>query len=227
MMHRLNAFAWILVLGACVACGQSATSLQAQSGGGEQSASAAKATDVIGHGNIPVELTRALDSSKLAQGEAVEGKTSGEFVLPDGTKVPRGSRMTGHVAEAKARSKGDAQSDLTVVFDAIILSDQKEQPLKGLIQAVGPKPDSGEGIEDPMVSHQAGSGIGAPPSTTSGSNNRPMGTNSQEVLNPQSTGVKGIHNLELGSDGVLTSKGKTVKLDNGDRMIIHVELLKP
>lgn len=217
MLRQLSAIACVLLLGASLGYGR----------GREQTAASPKSSEVIGHGNIPVELTKALDSSKLSQGQAVEAKTSGEFVLPGGVKVPRGSRVTGHVAEAKSRANGDSQSDLTIVFESINLPGQMEQPLKGSIQAVGPKQEDTSGPDDPMVSHQAGSGTGAPPSMTSGSNTQTLGSPSREVLNPQSTGVRGIHNLDLSPDGVLTSKGKSVKLDSGDRLIIHVDLLKP
>jgi hypothetical protein len=43
-------------------------------------------------------------------------------------------------------------------------------------------------------------------------------------MNPKSVGVQGIHDLQL-SDGVLRSKGKQVKLGNGVRMIVHVDIL--
>ena len=47
---------------------------------------------------------------------------------------------------------------------------------------------------------------------------------SQANLNPQSTGVQGMHDLQLES-GVLSSKGKNVKLGNGVRMIVKVDIL--
>ena len=43
-------------------------------------------------------------------------------------------------------------------------------------------------------------------------------------MNPKSAGVEGIDGLEL-KDGVLTSKGKNVKLGDGVRMIVRVEIL--
>ncbi len=45
-------------------------------------------------------------------------------------------------------------------------------------------------------------------------------------MDPKSTGVKGMHDLELGSDGALFSGGKRVKLDSGVRMIVHVDILQ-
>ena len=44
------------------------------------------------------------------------------------------------------------------------------------------------------------------------------------LLNPKSTGVQGLHGLQLGSDGVLTSDGKHVKLDPGTRIIVRAEI---
>src|SRR5579885_2975643 len=71
----------------------------------------------VAHGAFPVKTVKALDSSKLKTGDAVEVETIGSFKLADGTVVPKGSRLTGHVSDAKARSRGDAQSDLTVDFE--------------------------------------------------------------------------------------------------------------
>ena len=43
------------------------------------------------------------------------------------------------------------------------------------------------------------------------------------AVNPKSMGVQGMHDLEL-TDGVLSSKGKNVKLGSGVRMIVHVDI---
>ena len=77
---------------------------------GQAVASAQSATTPVatGHGAFPVKVTKTLDSSKLKEGDAVEVETAGSFKLPDGTLVPKGSKLTGHVTAAKARSKGDS-----------------------------------------------------------------------------------------------------------------------
>jgi hypothetical protein len=57
-----------------------------------------------------------------------------------------------------------------------------------------------------------------PPSTpTSQQTGRPL-------LNAQSKGVIGIHNLELGENSVLISTGKNVSLDSGTQMMVQVEV---
>ena len=85
-----------------------------------------------------MKVTKTLDSSKLKEGDAVEVETAGSFKLPDGTLVPKGSKLTGHVTAAKARSKGDSDSELTVTFDKLNITSGKQLSIKGAVQAVFP-----------------------------------------------------------------------------------------
>lgn len=55
-----------------------------------------------------------------------------------------------------------------------------------------------------------------------GSNTQSSST-AQSVIDVKATGVQGIDNLQL-DNGVLTSKGKNVKLSGGVRMIVHVDI---
>ena len=42
-------------------------------------------------------------------------------------------------------------------------------------------------------------------------------------MDMKATGVQGMDNLQL-NNGVLTSKGKNVKLGDGVRMVVHVDI---
>jgi hypothetical protein len=184
----------------------------------------------LGHGAFPVKVIKPLDSSRLKPGDIVDFKTAGVFVLPSGTRVPERAKVTGHVTEAKARSKGDSQSDLAVVFDQISLANGKQLTVKGMIQAVGPSTpeDYATVANGPTMGKSSGpGGAGWTPTTDikSGSNMQVV-NNSSPLLTPQSTGVQGIRGLQLASDGVLTSDGKQVKLDTGVRIIVRGEILE-
>ena len=221
-MNRMK-LAAILMLAAPVCFGQSSTAPAAA--GAAQDASGAK---VVGHGAIPLTVPKTLDSSKLEAGQTIELPTSGEFILPGGTHVAKGAKVTAHVVKSEARSKGGSDSDLVIAFDSIDVGGGNTQPVKGFIQAVGPNLDT-SGPVNPMMetsSKQAGAGSGMAPDVTSGSNTTRLGTGGVEMLNAQSTGVHGIHNLDLSADGVLTSKKKSVKLESGDQLIVKVELLQ-
>jgi hypothetical protein len=63
--------------------------------------------------------------------------------------------------------------------------------------------------------------VGTVADNKNGSN---MQSNSpQSGVDPKAVGVQGMRGLEL-NDGVLTSKGKNVKLSDGVRMIVHVDI---
>ncbi len=187
----------------------------------------APASSAKGHGVMPVDLTKSLDSKKLKEGDAVTARIAADLRMKDGTDIPRGSKVTGHVTEAKSRSKGDSQSALGIIFDKISLPDGKEMAIKGEIQAVAPNPNSGTadsgGVNYPgMMPGHEGSGAGttapaAPSAPASQQSGRPL-------LNAQSKGVIGMHNLELGENSVLVSSGKNVSLDNGTQMMLQVEV---
>ncbi len=85
----------LLALGASLCFGQAVASAQ--------SAATPVAT---GHGAFPVKVTKTLDSSKLKEGDAVEVETAGSFKLPDGTLVPKGSKLTGHVMSREGALQG-------------------------------------------------------------------------------------------------------------------------
>jgi hypothetical protein len=204
----------------------------------------------VGHGAFPVKVVKTLDSSKLKDGDSVEVETAGGFKLPDGTLVPKGSKLTGHVTSAKARSKGDPESQLMVTFDKLNIANGKELSIKGVVQAVFPAPDE---QMDPSITGAAttaagGSTGGVGPSGGGGAGNGPAGagasgatasvgvvtssksgssgnsdSHSQAAVTPQSVGVHGMDNLQL-DNGVLTSKGKNVKLGGGVRLVIHVDI---
>jgi len=191
----------------------------------------------VGHGAFPVKTTKTLDSSKLKPGDLVELETSGSFKLPDGTVVPKGSKLQGHVVTSTARSKGDPDSELTLTFDKLNIQGGKQLALKGAVQAVYPPADEPAGPNmATMGTSQGGSagGAGSPGSapanpggvgltnTKNGSDMRSSST-AQSAMDMKATGVQGIDNLQL-DNGVLTSKGKNVKLGGGVRMILHVDI---
>jgi len=176
-----------------------------------------------------VKLTKSLDSSKLKEGDAVEAETAASFKLPDGTLVPKGSKLTGHITASKARARGDGQSQLTMTFESLFVANGKGLSVKGTVQAVFPPVEEAAPLMAGKASGAAGGGYSGPTVGTvtdpkSGSN---MASDSkpEPAADPKSTGVHGIHDLELGQDGAFFSGGKHVKLDSGVRMIVRVDIL--
>lgn len=167
---------------------------------------------------IPVLLVKSIDSKKLKAGDEVDGKTATILHLTDGTVISRGAKVVGHVMLAKARSSGDAESALGVVFDKINLPNGKDLAITSVIQAVAPNPnpavDTGGSISYGGL-NEITEKSAAPQSTQS----------STPLLNEQSVGVLGVRNLRLGADGVLTSDQKTVKLDSGTQIMVQAQIV--
>jgi hypothetical protein len=167
---------------------------------------------------IPVLLAKSIDSKKLKAGDEVDAKTAAILHLTDGSVISRGAKVVGHVTQAKARSSGDAESALGIVFDKIDLPEGKDLSITAVIQAVAPNPyagvDSGGGISysglNEMTEKSAMSQSTQP---------------SVPLLNEQSVGILGIKNLRLGADGVLTSDQKTVKLDSGVQIMVQAQIV--
>ncbi len=78
----------------------------------------------------------AVDSKKCKPGDAVNAHTT-EAVKSEGkTVIPKGSKLVGHVTQASARTKGESESALGIVFDKVILKNGQEIPLSAGIQAI-------------------------------------------------------------------------------------------
>jgi hypothetical protein len=120
--------------------------------------------------------------------------------FPSGTRVPEGAKVTGHVTEAKTRSKGDSQSDLAVVFDQISLGGDKQLAVKGTIQAIA----ASEPEKDPGVA-----------------NGPTMGKNMGAAGCTPTTDIKSGSNLNTMNDAspLLTRRGyKECMVSNWDQM---------
>lgn len=165
---------------------------------------------------ISVLLDSSLDSKKLKSGDEVVVKMPANVALRDGSIVPRGTKVVGHVMDAKARSRGDAESSLTIRFDKFDLPDGKSVAISGMIQAVGP---------DLSAAYPTGGGVEyTDRMQATYAPNVSIAPRSVPVLNAQSVGVVGIKNLQLTADGVLTSGSKSVKLDSGDQVLVQVQV---
>ncbi len=210
----------------------------------QQAPPQSKQNDV--HTTIPVQLEKSLDSKKLKPGDLVVART--EIALQgNGVTVPSGSRVIGHVTQAQARSKGDPQSSLGIIFDKIELTSDKELPMQGYIQAVAPNP-----APEPPVGPAGGGGtiasqgpgdqrstVPGPGSTLGGinPNNNPglpsnqgagqRTPNQAPLLDPNAHGVAGFRHLELSKDSVLTTTDKDLKLDSGTQLLIRTEAKQP
>jgi len=214
-LGRISAF---LLLAVAVCLGPSAAA-QSDSGAGDSNSV---------HGVIPVSLVKSIDSKKLKEGDEIPAKTVATLRTSSGIVIPAGSKVVGHVTQAKARSKGDPDSSLSISFDKIEVPGGKDMPIKGVMAAVGPNPSESSGPDTgaagaPSLGGRGGQTTTASPVSGPGvAPGQEPGKQGGKTLTPSSTGVVGIKNLQL-ENNVLTSSGKEVKLDSGSQMMIKME----
>src|SRR5260370_42023166 len=115
---------------------------QAQASGGASASTAASAPNGQANGSLAsgtafnAALSSPIDSKKCKPGDAVNAHTT-EAVKSEGkTVIPKGAKLVGHVTQASARAKGEAESALGIVFDRAILKNGQEIPLSAGIQAL-------------------------------------------------------------------------------------------
>ncbi|HWC18468.1 MAG TPA: hypothetical protein VG498_15710 [Terriglobales bacterium] len=85
---------------------------------------------------IPAKLSKPIDARKTKSGDQVMAKTTQDVRSDSGVVIPRGSRLVGHVTDARARAKGDSESALGIAFDRAVLRSGQEVPLNVSIRAL-------------------------------------------------------------------------------------------
>src|SRR5215469_738723 len=85
---------------------------------------------------IPATLTKPIDARKARPGDEVAAKTTADVRSESGVVIPRGSRLVGHVTDAKAKTNGDSQSALGIAFDHAVLRNGQQVPLNASIKAL-------------------------------------------------------------------------------------------
>jgi hypothetical protein len=115
---------------------------------------------------VHATLEKPIDARKNKAGDEVVAKTTQTMTSSDGVSIPKGSKIIGHVTEAKAKQKGESQSAVGVVFDHAVLKNGQQIPMNASIQAISANA-SRSAFDDQPVSSGAG-GTGENPSATAG-----------------------------------------------------------
>ena len=83
------------------------------------------------------ELVNKLDSKTAKNGDSVVVQTKTSVKTPDGTEIPKGSKLMGHVI-AVAPSQPGQNSQLALQFDRVELKGGKTMPVHSQIQSISP-----------------------------------------------------------------------------------------
>jgi len=104
------------------------------------------------------ELSQAIDARKAKPGDSVTARATDNVMADGKTVLPKGSKLVGHVTQASARGKGDADSALGIQFDRAILKNGQEIPLHASIQALAAAREAAALGGDSLEAAGSGSG---------------------------------------------------------------------
>ena len=112
------------------------------------SAPAANAADLK---PVKTELVSKLDSKSAKEGDAVVVKTRESVQTADGTQIPKGSKLMGHVTKVQPHSSTSQNSELAVSFDQAQLKGGQTVLVRAVIESVSAPEGSGGQSSDAMA----------------------------------------------------------------------------
>ena len=120
---------------------------------------------------VQVELTGRVDTKNAVVGQEVTAKTKDTARLADGTTLPKGTRLVGHVMQVRAGGREAGLAVLALVFDLAELKAGQSVAVRSVIRGVTPAgnadlPETAMSEPIGQISSAAGSGAGVSGRTT-------------------------------------------------------------
>jgi hypothetical protein len=143
---------------------------------------------------LQAELSKGLDCKKAKPGDEVSAKLT-QDVKSDGKVVlHKGSHLVGHVTEAQARSKDNAESKLGIVFDKAMLKGGQEVAFSGAVQALAPPAQNSLSAAADESANMAGSGMARGGNMGGSRGGGPLGGTVGSVNNTVGGAANGVGN---------------------------------
>ena len=123
---------------------------------------------------VYAELTKRIDTKKAKVGDTVEARTTSAVKLPDGTELPKGTKLVGKVTDVRARSNSDKTSHIAFNLDEALMKDGHEVPLRVMVMSAtvpldAPPDTSGmTGSARGPATQSGAAGVPPTPTTTAG-----------------------------------------------------------
>ena len=128
------------------------------------SARAAQNSADLGTGtSMNAALSQPIDAKKNRPGDPVYAKTTEPTKSQGKVVLPKGTKLVGHITEAKARASGESESAVGIVFDKAILKNGQEVPLNTSVRALAAAQtaaSSSAGADDLEAGGAIGGGAG-------------------------------------------------------------------
>jgi hypothetical protein len=179
--------------------------------------------------SAPPVLTAKIDgnlNTKSAKiGDLISAKTVKAAKLKDGSELPKGSKLFGTVVAVQSKRDGNGNSALDIKFDKVEVKRGTVIPVKALIVAIGPAPDSleGKGLLSGLLAAGGGPPVASNKQTVMG-----MGYPADHDAPDMQRGstLKGVSiSVRLDAQGAdhLRGVGREIKLDSDVQIMVELE----
>ena len=157
------------------------------------------------------ELMELLDSKTAKAGDSVVIRTKSEAKTADGTSIPKGSKLIGHVTGVKPSGQGNENSQVSLEFDRAELKGGQSMAIRSELQSISPAADTGTPDASASSSSAAPASNGAPGSM-SNPNQPPSGAaSSTAAASPTApAGAQSQNSPAPGTAGAMPSAGTIV-----------------
>jgi hypothetical protein len=198
-------------------------------------------------GAMVAELARSVDAKKAKADDKIEARLTMDVLSHGRIVIPRGTKIVGHVIDARPRTKRVSESRVEIAFERILIKNGREIPLKATIQAVGvPIPTSAPANLDTEEPQMAGPqsdpgrnemrrilGNAFPgsvrPANSANGAEEPAGNGGLHGNSPPSATVvqgvvrmKGIALSNTTQGSAITSTSENVHLSRGTQLLLRV-----
>jgi hypothetical protein len=175
--------------------------------------SAAEAT------KVSAALTQKLTSKNAKVGDSVSAKTLSEARLSNGTKLPKGTKLVGHVTEVQAKGGEHHDGHIAFLFDRAVLRDGQEIPIRAGLQSISAPAAATTSDADALYAGGGGGsmnpGVGGGRTTGGGLAGGPIGGGGGALGNSPSTLGNGTPSMPGNGLPSTPGNGLPSALDNG------------
>jgi hypothetical protein len=188
---------------------------------------------------VNVELVSALDSKTAKNGDSVVVQTKASVKTADGTEIPKGSKLVGHVIGAKASGAGE-NSQVALLIDHLELKGGQSLPIHSEIESIaaagGAAPSSSQSAATTAPAGPTGSADGKTNAAGAGAANTPPApgtiiarTGKIAIHTTSVSGVMLANNAPGEQDprmaqasSILLGAKQDIHLDGGTQMVLGV-----
>lgn len=193
--------------------------------------------------SVSAELTKGIDTKRAKVGDPIEARVTSTAKLPDGTELPRGTKLIGKVTDVRPSSKQEKNAHLAFNIDHAVLKDGQQIPVHAALTSVT-APAQTTAADVPMSGgatasssgttggSAGGSSTGSAPTTTPA----PVMTSSQPSTSEGGTLTGGQEHVPVGnlpgviltgtsdanSAGSLDALGQNISLESGTKLTLNL-----